>query len=546
MEKFYPRPQLRRKSYMSLNGEWDYVIEGKKTNKRGQIEVPFSPEASLSGVSHILKEDETLLYHKHVVFNGDFDPEKERLILHFGAVDYVASLSIDGKTVLNHRGGYLPFECIVDRKEFDISLSVKDPTDSYSQSRGKQRLKRGNIWYTPQSGIWQEVWLEKVPTNYIKRLKIDPDLSGFNLLVITDTPTVEDAKLEIAGSVYEIKTNMSVRINIDFPHLWSPEDPYLYDFKIKTESDEIESYVGLRTFSVDRDENGIKRLFLNGKSYFHHGVLDQGYYDGGLYTPPNEETMERDILLVKSLGFNTIRKHIKIESLTWYYLCDKYGLLVWQDMVSGGDKYKRAVIQLPLITGSYLKDSHYSLFGRKNKETRDEWEGEALETVSHLYNVTSISMWCLFNEGWGQFDSERIISEVLMLDSSRIIDHASGWHDQRIGEVKSIHNYFRKYKFKKDRLDRAVILSEFGGYGESDDKSFSYKAFKTKEELTDAILRLYREEIIPAKKMGLSASIYTQLSDVEDEKNGLITYDRKEVKVSISKIREVSEELLRD
>lgn len=546
MEKFYPRPQLRRKSYMSLNGEWDYVIEGKKTNKRGQIEVPFSPEASLSGVSHILKEDETLLYHKHVVFNGDFDPEKERLILHFGAVDYVASLSIDGKTVLNHRGGYLPFESIIDRKEFDISLSVKDPTDSYSQSRGKQRLKRDNIWYTPQSGIWQEVWLEKVPTNYIKRLKIDPDLSGFNLLVITDTPTVEDAKLEITGSVYEIKTNMSVRINIDFPHLWSPEDPYLYDFKIKTESDEIESYVGLRTFSVDRDENGIKRLFLNGKSYFHHGVLDQGYYDGGLYTPPNEETMERDILLVKSLGFNTIRKHIKIESLTWYYLCDKYGLLVWQDMVSGGDKYKRAVIQLPLITGSYLKDSHYSLFGRKNKETRDEWEGEALETVSHLYNVTSISMWCLFNEGWGQFDSERIISEVLMLDSSRIIDHASGWHDQRIGEVKSIHNYFRKYKFKKDRLDRAVILSEFGGYGESDDKSFSYKAFKTKEELTDAILRLYREEIIPAKKMGLSASIYTQLSDVEDEKNGLITYDRKEVKVSISKIREVSEELLRD
>ncbi len=547
MADIYPRPQLKRASFQSLNGKWSYKIESEKVKKEGTIIVPYSPESENSTVHHILKPDETLTYFRKVRWEGDFDGTREKLILHFDAVDYNASVFIDNANVLSHHGGYLPFEVELFAPYFDLKVVVTDPTDTSDQSRGKQMLKPKTIWYTPSSGIWGNVWLEKVPQSYIEKLRIRPDLNGFSLFVKTNDNKSRMAHLIIGGKTISIKTDINIRLNIDNPHLWSPEDPYLYSFKIKTENDEVESYTGLRTFSVEEDKNGIKRLFLNGKPYFHHGILDQGYYSKGLYTATPDE-MKLDIMKAKELGFNTIRKHIKVEPLLWYYYCDKIGLLVWQDMLNGGGKYKLPVISGPLFFGSFLKDNHYFLFSRINKASREEWTEEALEMVNHLYNTVSIAMWVPFNEGWGQFDSAKFVKKLKRLDDSRTIDHASGWYDQKIGDLKSLHIYFRKYKFRKDRLGRAVILSEFGGYGldvkkPHNGKAFVYKSFKTKKDLTQAIIRLYEDEIIPAIKNGLAAAIYTQLSDVEQEINGLLTYDRTEFKVEKEKIKKLSERL---
>lgn len=543
----YPRPQLVRDSYQCLNGLWDYRIEGSSFNKEGKILVPYSPETKTSGVDHILMPDELLIYNKKVEWEGSFDPECEKLILHFDGIDYISDIFIDGEKVLNHRGGYIPFEVEINKSSFDLRVEVTDPSDTQEQTRGKQKLEHGGIWYTPQSGIWKSVWLEKVPANYIRRIKLDPDLEGFTIRAFTD----EDAEItmDIEGRKYSFPSNSDFRVDIESPELWSPENPRLYDFTLKTDRDEIRSYVGLRTFSVGDDEKGNKVLFLNGKPYFHHGVLDQGYYYPGLYTPGSDEDMVNDILTMKELGFNTLRKHIKVEPLRWYYHCDRLGMLVWQDMVTGGGKYRFPIISFPLVLGSFLKDSHYALFSRKDKAMRDEWEEEALSLMDLLHNSASLAMWVPHNEGWGQFDSRRFVKRMLEKDSSRTIDHASGWHDQGFGDFKSLHVYFRKYKFRKDKLGRSVILTEFGGYGlklkdhMTTEKTFVYKDFGSKEALTDAIVALYRDEIAPAKEQGLAADIYTQLSDVEEEVNGLITYDRKEVKVIKEKFIEIKKYL---
>ena len=539
----YPRPQMVRDSYQCLNGLWDYEIKGKE-EKSGKIVVPYSPETATSTVEHILQPDEVLIYNKRIKWEFPFDSSKELLILHFDAIDYEAEIYIDGKKAMSHRGGYLPFELLLDKDEFDLRVEVKDPSDTKEQARGKQKLKHGGIWYTPQSGIWKTVWLEKVPKRYIRKIELAPDLEGFSITVHTNGEK-ETVKLYIEGKYHEFNSSESYRVDIPNPETWTPENPRLYYFIAETESDKIESYVGLRTFSTGLDERGNRVLMLNGRPYYHHGVLDQGYYYPGLYTPSSDQDMIDDIVTMKELGFNTLRKHIKIEPLRWYYHCDRLGMLVWQDMVTGGGRYKFPIISFPLFLGSFLKDSHYALFSRKDKEMRDEWEREALETVDLLGNSTSIAMWVPHNEGWGQFDSARICDLIKKKDPSRTIDHASGWHDQKIGEFKSLHVYFRKYKFRKDKLNRAVILTEFGGYGlslenhKTEEKTFVYKDFGTKESLTKAIVELYRSEILPAKRMGLAADIYTQLSDVEQEVNGLVTYDRKALKVIKEEFMEI-------
>ncbi len=545
----YPRPQMVRKSYLCLNGRWSirFISDGDGA-KAMPIMVPYSPESDFSGVGRTLQHYETMLYSTHVEF-PDVDFSKERLLLHFEAVDYRAVVFVDKVQVAEHMGGYLPFTVEVDRSSFDLDVSVQDPGDSEQISRGKQSSEPGGIWYPKTSGIWQTVWMEKVPRDYIESLRLTPELDGFVINVRTSDRSSGRAVLSIQQRSIEIDTDTDFRVEIQSPQLWTPENPYLYNFDITYKDDQVSSYVGLRTFGVGPDEKGVMRLLLNGRPYFHHGLLDQGYFKGGYYTPRSDEDFVNDILRMKSMGFNTLRKHIKIEPLRWYYHCDRLGMLVWQDMVNGGGRYSKLTIAAPLVLGSFLKDSNYGAFARTDANERKNWEKEACDTVRHLYNCTSIAMWVPFNEGWGQFDSKRIVANIESIDRTRTIDHASGWHDQGIGLIRSLHVYFRPYRFRRDRLGRAVVLSEFGGYGQSlgaeEKKAFTYRRYRSREALTRAIVKLYEKQIIPAKRLGLAASIYTQVSDVEQEVNGLLSYDRSVVKVDAEEIALMSKELLK-
>ena len=541
----YPRPQMRRDSYYNLNGEWDYAFtaanETQPKNWDGKILVPFSPESELSGVGRALKPDEFLWYRREWV-----RPETgDRIILHFGAVDQSCTVYINGLRAWRHIGGYLPFEFdatgFLHKGVNEISLSVRDLSDTSYHSRGKQKTERGGIWYTPQSGIWQTVWAEVVPHDCIVGLKITPDFDNACVRVIADTVGDKKGFAEFDGKSYPLPAVIPVP---DFEP-WSPENPKLYDLTVRYGSDTVRSYFAMRKFSVEADERGTKRLFLNGKPYFHNGLLDQGYWSDGLYTAPSDEAMIFDIKTAKDMGFNMLRKHIKIEPLRWYYHCDRLGMLVWQDMVNGGGSYNPLLVTAPLFTGIHLKDRNYKLFARDDMDGRARYETELGEMVTLLYNCPCIAMWVPFNEGWGQFDAARIADKLHSADPTRTIDHASGWHDQRVGETKSLHVYFKKYRFAPDKLGRAVMLTEFGGYNWAvkghcaNDKNFGYKRFKSAKALTKALRSLYDTQIRPAYESGLSAAVYTQLSDVEDEVNGLVTFDRKVVKISPDTMRNI-------
>lgn len=545
----YPRPQMVRDSYMCLNGRWEltFLSDGEKAPVY-PIMVPYSPECEFSGVNRTLQAHETMLYSRHVDFPESVDFSKERLVLHFGAVDYRAIVYVDKKQVCEHIGGYLPFSVVLDKASFDLDVSVQDPGDTKEISRGKQSSEPGGIWYPKTSGIWQTVWMEKVPICHVTELSLRTDLQGFWITVHTSEKTAQKAVLTLCGNEYPFDTETEYRVDVQDAHLWTPEDPYLYNFDITVGEDHVHSYVGLRTFGTGVDKKDRKVLLLNGKPYFHHGLLDQGYFKGGFYTPMSDQDFIDDIQRMKDMGFNTLRKHIKVEPLRWYYHCDRLGMLVWQDMVSGGGVYRKFTVSAPLAIGSYLKDNRYDLFAREDAHEREVWETECYAMVRHLFNCTCIAMWVPFNEGWGQFDSVRVTKNMLEIDNSRTIDHASGWHDQGIGDFKSLHVYFRPYRFKADKKGRAVILSEFGGYGYDTNttaqKSFVYRSYQSPDDLTDGIVKLYEKQILPAKRKGLAASIYTQVSDVEQEVNGLLTYDRKIIKVRVSRMAEMSKKLL--
>ncbi len=549
----YPRPQMKRDSYLCLNGSWEYAItkdDLQPLRYDGIITVPFSPESILSGVGRSLPAEERLWYRRRLSLPTGFN--EGRVILHFGAVDQEAEVFLNGKTLGSHTGGYTAFSFDITEEiaeENELVIKVRDYTDFSHHSRGKQKTKRGGIWYTGQSGIWQTVWLESVPEVYIKSVKISPLFDEAAVEIQAETNCEGSCEISLEGKIYKTPAGKSLVIPMGDFTPWSPEEPKLYDVKISFGADEVSSYFGMRKFSLEKDEKGTPRLFLNGKAYFQRGLLDQGYYSDGLYTPPSDEAMIFDIQTAKEMGFNMLRKHIKIEPMRWYYHCDKLGMLVWQDMINGGGRYNIFTISSPLITGVHFKDCHYRLFARKSKEGRNQYYKELEEMLKQLMNVVSLCLWVPFNEGWGQFDAKKAVSKIEQLDKSRLIDHASGWHDQKIGGLLSLHVYFKKYRYKPDKLGRAVVLSEFGGYNLRIDghafnkKDFGYKKTKSKGELLTSIEKLYNEQIIPAKEKGLSACVYTQLTDVEDELNGLISYDREQIKLPVGQIKRINDKL---
>ena len=548
----YPRPQLVRGSYLSLNGIWEYALSKDKNLPKSfedTLIVPYSLECKINEEKHILQPDEYLFYHKKLEIPEGFI--RDKLILHFTAVDQIADVYINDKLVVSHEGGFLPFEVDIKpylQKENHLYVRVRDVTDTSYLSRGKQKLKHGKIWYTPQSGIYLPVWMESVSSDYIQEILVIPDIDKSSISITVKANT-KKVKVELEGKEIEIKTNEKVILPIDNLMLWSPEDPFLYPLKLRTENDEVASYFAMRKFSKG-NENGLYRFYLNNKPYFLKGVLDQGYYKNGLLTPEKDEDYINDILWMKNLGFNCLRKHIKIEPLRWYHHCDRLGMIVIQDFVNGGRSYHFPTIAFPLITGIHHKDTNYKKFAREDEEGRDKTKQEFIDTINYLKNVPSIAIWTIFNEGWGQFDSKEIYRELLKIDDTRLYDHASGWHDQGISDFKSLHVYFKKFKMPKHKAikDRIVLLSECGGYnlaipGHTSNTNFGYKKMEDKDALLDKYEAFIDDEIIPAYKKGLSGFIYTQLSDVEDECNGLLTFDREVVKVDINKMKTINERI---
>lgn len=554
----YPRPQLVRESYENLNGLWDYAIT--KTDARpdawaGKILVPFSPETELSGVGRSLQPGEFLWYRRTISIPELFAGKK--LLLHIGACDQRAKIFCNDQYVLEHVGGYTAFTAnltpFLRAGNNVLTIQVRDDLERSQLSRGKQSSHRGGIWYTPQSGIWQTVWCEWVPDNFIRAIRYTPDLITNTLYyqVQANAPAGAVVKLSLGGepvceSTAGEKGFGALEIPSEYLRLWSPESPTLYDVDVTLQDDHITSYAAMRSFGVGEDEDGTPRLLLNGKPYFQNGVLDQGYWPDGLYTASSDEALIFDIQLMKDMGFNMLRKHIKIEPMRWYYHCDRLGMLVWQDMINGGGKYKLLTISAPLVTGIHHKDHDYQKFARTDAIARASYYTELTEMIAQLYSCPCICTWVAFNEGWGQFDAAAAADYIRKLDPTRIVDHASGWHDQKVGTLQSLHVYFRPYRFRPDKLGRAVALTEFGGYklavpGHTwGKKRFGYKGFADSASLGDALTKLYAQQILPARQKGLSACIYTQLSDVEDELNGFVTYDRKTVKLPKSLVREIS------
>ena len=536
----YPRPQMRRDSFFCLNGEWDISINEGNWEK---IIVPFPPESLLSGICRRVGVDPKLYYRKKFSLPDGFS--RGRVLLHFGAVDQIARVTLNGCELGEHSGGYTPFSFDVTdviREENTLEVFVRDELHTKVLPYGKQCEKRGGMWYTPVTGIWQTVWLESVPENYIKSIKIETDES----FALVSVQGVEEGEVCVSTPDAEICFPLSsgqARVEIENPRLWSPEAPYLYEFTIKAGEDEIRSYFALRTLSVGK-VNGVPRLLLNGKPYFFHGLLDQGYFSDGIYMPASPAGFERDITEMKRLGFNMLRKHIKIEPEQFYYDCDRLGMVVFQDMVNNGAYSFLRDTALPTAGLKKLSDKHL----HRDKKTRAAFVSSMGETVQLLCNHPCICYWTIFNEGWGQFESEKMYHKLKDMDSSRFIDTASGWFSGAESDVESLHIYFKPVKIGKS--EKPIVLSEFGGYSYkpeghvfNTEKTYGYRFFRERDAFEESLLKLYREEVIPLVKDGLCASVYTQVSDVEDETNGLLSYDRKVCKVSEAPMVEIAKAL---
>ena len=536
----YPRPQMRRDSYINLNGEWEFSVDEAE---KGTILVPFCPESLLSGIKEHFPEGSLLCYRRSFVLPEGF--RRGRVILHVGAADQEAEVYVNGRHVGSHFGGYEAFSFdITDTlaEENRLEIRCRDDLRDLSIPYGKQVLKRGGMWYTPVSGIWQTVWLESVPQAYIEKLTIENQGTSVTIDIGVDLP----GTVTVAGlGTYRLEGG-KVTISPENPRLWSPEDPYLYEFTVEAGEDRVESYFALRTLEI-KTIGGYQRLCLNGRPYFFHGLLDQGYWPDGLFTPAAPECYADDILAMKKLGFNMLRKHIKVEPEEFYYQCDRLGMVVFQDMVNNGKySYVRDTVMptVSLTSQKILPDKHL----HSDENGRKRFLNGMKATVNQLKNHPSILYWTIFNEGWGQFDSDSVYEQLKKLDDTRWIDSTSGWFRRKKTDVDSRHVYFRKINLKS--VDKPLVLSEFGGFAYkveghlfNTDKEYGYGSYDDLNAFCDAVAKVYLEQAVPSAKNGLCAAVYTQVSDVEDEINGLLTYDRKVEKLTPEKMLPVARAL---
>lgn len=584
----FPRPLMRRERWRSLNGWWRYAIVAladedeaeaawhdaqAPEHMKNSILVPFSPETSLSGVGRQLEPDELLWYRREVELPAAWSGlgRESHLLLHFEAVDWACSVYVNGGKVGEHVGGYLPADyditdAVADASRLCIELCVWDPSETRSILRGKQRLDCGNIWYPAQSGIWQSVWLEWVPKTYIQELRLIPDADEGRLVVRARIAGLDEG----AAQRSRVTTSLSLRVMDEGrvvamgscapgrsgrcvmtlalagrPHLWSCEDPHLYDVEARCGDDLVLSYCAFRTVGVETDERGVPRFFLNHKPLLLKGILDQGYWPESLMTAPSDDALLADIEAARKLGFNMMRKHLKIESSRWYWHCDRLGMLVWQDMVSGGGPYDpKMTSYLPTLfprVGGALGDTRpreQKALGADDPAYKEEWEKTCRAMLRLLGGHPSIVTWGLFNEGFGQFDAERMCELVGELDPTRPVDAASGWQDQGTGDYFSVHNYFRTLDVWPDRQGarrgrrRAFVISECGGLTLQIEehsayaKAYGYASFASARQWRGAV-RSVLDELDALWDKGLAAYVWCELSDVEEEVNGLLSYDRR-------------------
>ena len=549
----YPRPQMVRSEWKNLNGLWNYAIRPLGEQPAafdGEILVPFAVESSLSGVGERLGSKNELWYERTFEISPKWNGK--RILLHFGAVDWKADVWVNGISVGSHTGGYTPFSfditAALAKGENTLRVRVWDPTDEGYQPRGKQVNKPNGIWYTPVSGIWQTVWLEAVPQQYIREVRTTPDLDRktfrVEVPVCNAQPgdlvevTLYDGGAEVASA--RALNGATVELTLADPKCWSPDSPFLYDMKVALlrngrRIDAVESYAAMRKFSTLRDKNGIVRLALNNKPLFQFGPLDQGWWPDGLYTAPTDEALAFDVIKTKELGYNMIRKHVKVEPARWYYHCDKTGMIVWQDMPNGdqGPQWQMH---------SYFTGEERHRSAESEACYRKEWK----EIIDYLYSFPSIGVWVPFNEAWGQFKGPEIAEWTKAYDPSRLVNPASGGNHYLTGDILDLHHYPQPKMTLLD-TNRATVLGEYGGIGlvipdhvwVKNRDNWGYTRFNSPKEVTDEYAR-YADELLRLIGCGFAAAVYTQTTDVEVEVNGLMTYDRKVVKVEEERIREIN------
>lgn len=535
----YPRPQMMRGDWLNLNEDWELLaVKAYGHALRCRIRVPFCPESLLSGVKEAPAPGERFDYRRSFTIPDEW--RGKRVLLHFGAVMRAAAVSVNGSLVCRHDNGYLPFSVDVTDalREGDNELSVAVTNDLDPRFPwGKQKVRRGGMWYTPCSGIWQTVWLEPVPQEYIRALRIT---NGADWVEI-EAEGVSEGVIALEGRECPLRDGKA-RITLENPHLWSPEDPYLYRFALTSGEDRVSSYFALRTLTTETVD-GVPRLCLNGKPYFFNGLLDQGYWSDGLYTPAAPEAYEEDILAMKALGYNMLRKHIKLEPERFYYDCDRLGMVVFQDMVNNGQyRFLRDTV-LPTLRIQRLSDRRLN----RDSKAREIFLRSMEDTARLLGNHPCICLWTVFNEGWGQFEADKAYERLKGLDPSRFVDATSGWFHQTKSDVDSLHIYFAALRLGKE--PRPQLLSEFGGFVWKDpahsfnlEKTYGYRIFKSREDFVRALRELYRS-LVPLMRQGLCGAVYTQVSDVEDETNGLLTFDRRVQKVAPEELRPIMDEL---